>query len=152
MRQSDITRLCRFSKAKTSQLLAALEKKGDITRYKKGRDKIVNLTKTGKGEKAMKNQQNCLKNIGYFSFLVIFVLLYWRCFCPVRYSNECTNILYAASVGSTLTVAIKISNVQNLAGIDTTLTWNPAVLDCKISVLNLGVENLTPTASSMVAT
>jgi uncharacterized membrane protein len=44
MRQSDITEQCRFSKAKTSQLLTALEKKGIITRYKKGRDKIVNLT------------------------------------------------------------------------------------------------------------
>ncbi len=43
MRQSDINEKCRFSKAKTSQLLAALEKKGVITRYKKGRDKIVNL-------------------------------------------------------------------------------------------------------------
>jgi uncharacterized membrane protein len=44
MRQSDIVEQCRFSKAKTSQLLAALEKNGDITRYKNGRDKIVNLT------------------------------------------------------------------------------------------------------------
>ena len=34
---------CGFSKAKTSQLLTALEKRGNITRYKKGRDKIVNL-------------------------------------------------------------------------------------------------------------
>jgi uncharacterized membrane protein len=50
MRQSAITEQCRFSKAKTSQLLAALEKKGTITRYKKGRDKIVNLKRTGKGE------------------------------------------------------------------------------------------------------
>ena len=44
MRQSDITDECGFSKAKTSQLLTALEKRGNITRYKKGRDKIVNLT------------------------------------------------------------------------------------------------------------
>jgi uncharacterized membrane protein len=43
MRQSDITDKCGFSKAKTSQLLTALEKRGNITRYKKGRDKIVNL-------------------------------------------------------------------------------------------------------------
>lgn len=41
-------------------------------------------------------------------------------------------------VGSTLTVTIKISNVQNLAGIDTTLTWNPAVLSLSGSTLNLG--------------
>jgi uncharacterized membrane protein len=45
MRQSDIVEQSRFSKAKTSQLLTLLEKNGDITRYKKGRDKIVNLTK-----------------------------------------------------------------------------------------------------------
>ena len=44
MRQSAIVDQCRFSKAKTSQLLAVLEKNGNITRYKKGRDKIVNLT------------------------------------------------------------------------------------------------------------
>jgi len=50
MRQSDITEQCHFSKAKTSQLLAALEKRGIITRYKKGRDKIVNFKETGKGE------------------------------------------------------------------------------------------------------
>ena len=50
MRQSDITEQCRFSKAKTSQLLAALEKGGVITRYKKGRDKIVTLMDRVKGE------------------------------------------------------------------------------------------------------
>jgi uncharacterized membrane protein len=43
LRQSDINDKCRFSKAKTSQLLATLEKRGTITRYKKGRDKIVKL-------------------------------------------------------------------------------------------------------------
>lgn len=43
MRQSAIAEQCRFSKAKTSQLLAALEQKGVIKRYKRGRDKIVTL-------------------------------------------------------------------------------------------------------------
>jgi uncharacterized membrane protein len=51
IRQSDISEQCRFSKAKTSQLLAALEKRGVITRYKSGRDKIVTLNERGKGEK-----------------------------------------------------------------------------------------------------
>jgi uncharacterized membrane protein len=51
MRQSDINDALKFSKAKTSQLLAALEKKGDITRYKKGRDKIVNLAERVKEKK-----------------------------------------------------------------------------------------------------
>jgi uncharacterized membrane protein len=50
MRQSEITDQLRFSKAKTSQLLAALEKKGSITRYKNGRDKIVTLKERVKGE------------------------------------------------------------------------------------------------------
>jgi uncharacterized membrane protein len=50
IRQSEITEQCRFSKAKTSQLLATLEKSGSITRYKSGRDKIVTLKERVKGE------------------------------------------------------------------------------------------------------
>jgi uncharacterized membrane protein len=50
MRQSAIVDQSRFSKAKTSQLLTVLEKKGTITRYKKGRDKIVTLTERVKSE------------------------------------------------------------------------------------------------------
>lgn len=49
--QSAITEQCRFSKAKTSQLLTSLEAKGIVRRYKRGRDKIVNLIEQGKGEK-----------------------------------------------------------------------------------------------------
>ena len=49
MRQSVIVEQSRFSKAKTSQLLAALENRGVITRYKKGRDKIVTLMDRVKG-------------------------------------------------------------------------------------------------------
>jgi uncharacterized membrane protein len=48
--QSEITNQTRFSKAKTSQLLATLEKNGDITRYKKGRNKIVTLKERAKSE------------------------------------------------------------------------------------------------------
>jgi uncharacterized membrane protein len=48
--QSSINDQCKFSKAKTSQLLTALEKKDVVRRYKKGRDKIVTLVKQGKGE------------------------------------------------------------------------------------------------------
>ena len=50
MYQSAIVEQSRFSKAKTSQLLTVLEKRGNITRYKKGRDKIVTLTERGKSE------------------------------------------------------------------------------------------------------
>jgi uncharacterized membrane protein len=48
--QSSIKDQLGFSKAKTSQLLAVLERKGTIMRYKKGRDKIVVLKEKGKGE------------------------------------------------------------------------------------------------------
>jgi uncharacterized membrane protein len=48
-RQSDITEQSKFSKAKTSQLLAALEQKGVVTRYKKGRDKIVTFNNNKQG-------------------------------------------------------------------------------------------------------
>ncbi len=51
VRQSAIVERCGFSKAKTSQLLAALEQKGTIIRYKKGRDKIVTLTERVTGGK-----------------------------------------------------------------------------------------------------
>jgi uncharacterized membrane protein len=47
--QSAITEQSKFSKAKTSQLLSALERKGVVTRYKRGRDKIVTLAEQGKG-------------------------------------------------------------------------------------------------------
>ena len=48
--QSFISAQCKFSKAKTSQLLTALERKGIVRRYKKGRDKIVILADEGKSE------------------------------------------------------------------------------------------------------
>jgi len=50
MLQNAITDQSKFSKAKTSQLLTALEKKGVVRRYKKGRDKIVILNAQRKGE------------------------------------------------------------------------------------------------------
>ena len=49
--QSAITDQTKFSKAKVSLLLSELEKKGVVTRYKKGRDKIVTLVEKGKGER-----------------------------------------------------------------------------------------------------
>lgn len=48
LHQSAIVEQCRFSKAKTSQLLAALESRGVVRREKKGRDKIVALVETNK--------------------------------------------------------------------------------------------------------
>lgn len=50
--QSRIVEQFGFSKAKTSQLLTSLEKKGAVARYKRGRDKIVNLIERTAGEKS----------------------------------------------------------------------------------------------------
>jgi uncharacterized membrane protein len=50
MYQSAVVNQCRFSKAKTSQLLASLENKDLISRYKKGRDKIVSIVEPSKSE------------------------------------------------------------------------------------------------------
>ncbi|MCW3994841.1 MAG: cohesin domain-containing protein [Candidatus Bathyarchaeota archaeon] len=44
-------------------------------------------------------------------------------------------------VGETLTVEIKISNVQNLFGLDVTLNWNPSVLKVITATPQLGVES-----------
>jgi hypothetical protein len=44
-------------------------------------------------------------------------------------------------VGDTLTVTIKISNVQNLFGIDLTLSWNTSVLKVIDATPQLGVES-----------
>jgi len=49
--QSAVTEQCRFSKAKTSQLLSALEREGKVRRIKKGRDKIVNIVEQTKARK-----------------------------------------------------------------------------------------------------
>jgi hypothetical protein len=44
-------------------------------------------------------------------------------------------------VGDTLTVNIKISNAQNLYGLDVTLDWNPQVLQLVTATPQLGVES-----------
>ena len=44
-------------------------------------------------------------------------------------------------VGDTLTVNIKISNVQNLFGVDVTLSWNSSVLNLVSATPQLGVES-----------
>jgi len=50
--QSRVSEQFGFSKAKTSQLLTSLEKKGVVARYKRGRDKIVNLIVQSAGDKS----------------------------------------------------------------------------------------------------
>lgn len=45
VRQTEVTEQLGYSKAKTSQLLTAMEAEGVLARYKKGRDKIVTIKK-----------------------------------------------------------------------------------------------------------
>ena len=47
-----------------------------------------------------------------------------------------------ASVGKTVTVAIQLSNVQNLYGLDVTLSYNNAVLQLTNSQLDLGTSSI----------
>ena len=47
-----------------------------------------------------------------------------------------------ASVGKTVTVAIQLSNVQNLYGLDVTLSYNSAVLKLTNSQLDLGTSSI----------
>jgi hypothetical protein len=54
------------------------------------------------------------------------------------YANVSNN---QPTVGSTLTVTVQISNVQNLFGLDITLTWDPTILTLSASDLSLGVES-----------
>ncbi|MGD0451377.1 MAG: cohesin domain-containing protein [Candidatus Bathyarchaeia archaeon] len=68
--------------------------------------------------------------------LISFCLIY-------SVSAQTTTVNAAASttqpaVGSSLTVTIAISNVQNLFGIDATLLWNPSVLSLSKVALNIG--------------
>jgi len=51
MLQSTLAARCGFSRSKTSNLLALLEKKGIIKRYKKGRNKVVTLSEIDKGKR-----------------------------------------------------------------------------------------------------
>ncbi len=66
------------------------------------------------------------------------------CFIYAVSAQSSSTVLNAAAsttqprVGSTLTITLTISNVQNLAGIDSTLTWNSSVLTLSNVVLNLG--------------
>jgi hypothetical protein len=44
-------------------------------------------------------------------------------------------------VGDTLTVTVKISNVQNLFGVDVTINWNQSILSVVSATSQLGVES-----------
>jgi hypothetical protein len=74
------------------------------------------------------------------AFLVCAVLA----FCFIGAASAQSTVLNAGAstaqpvVGTTLTVTITISNVQNLFGIDAILQWNPSVLSLSNVALNVG--------------
>jgi hypothetical protein len=72
----------------------------------------------------------------FICILISFCLIY-----SVSAQNTTVNATASntqPSVGSTLTVTISISNVQNLFGLDALLLWNPSVLRLSKVVLNVG--------------
>jgi hypothetical protein len=77
------------------------------------------------------------------SFLVLLVCVLFS-FCFIYTVSAQSTVVNAGAsttqpvVGSTLTVTLTISDVQNLFGIDTTLQWNPSVLTLTNTALNLG--------------
>ena len=73
--------------------------------------------------------------------LICAVLSFGLIYTVSAQSNTIVNAAVSTSqpqVGSTLTVTLTISNVQNLGGIDVTLQWNPSVLTLTNVALNLG--------------
>ena len=82
------------------------------------------------------------------ALMVIFLALLSFCLTSIALAQNSTNTVVKAEtsttqphIGETLTVEIKISNVQNLAGIDLSLQWNSSVLTLSKVALNLGIES-----------
>jgi hypothetical protein len=76
--------------------------------------------------------------------LLVCTLLSFCFVCPALAQTTIVKAEASASqphVGDTLTVNIKISNVQNLYGVDVTLKWNTAVLNLVSATSKLGVES-----------
>ena len=75
------------------------------------------------------------------ALLVCITLLFCLLSSALAQSSTAVNAQASSKqpqVSSTLTITLKIANVQNLAGIDTTLQWNPTILSLTTVVLNLG--------------
>jgi hypothetical protein len=84
---------------------------------------------------------NNLKFKKIFAVLLCFLFSFILINCVTAQSNTVVKAeasTLSPQVGSTLIVTIKISNVQNLAGIDTTLLWDASVLTLQSTTLNLG--------------
>ena len=77
------------------------------------------------------------------SLTLIIVLLTISSISAVYAETTTVKAVASASqpkIGDTLTVNITISNVQNLYGVDVSLSWNPNVLNLITAQSMLGVE------------
>jgi hypothetical protein len=82
-----------------------------------------------------------LKANKILSLLVCVAFLFYGLSSVLAQSSTIVNAQASSNqsqVGSIITVTLEISNVQNLAGIDSTLQWNPSILTLTTVVLNLG--------------
>ena len=76
---------------------------------------------------------------------ILFCTIFLTCFVHSASAQD-TLVKAEAStsqplVGDTLTITIKISDVQNLFGVDLTLDWNPSTLTLVSTTSQLGVES-----------
>jgi hypothetical protein len=73
---------------------------------------------------------------------ILFCTLFSFCIVQVALAQGTVMTAQASTcqpqVGNTLIVTLKVSNVQNLAGVDITFGWNPSILSLQNTVLNLG--------------
>jgi hypothetical protein len=81
-------------------------------------------------------------------FIVVLVLVSLLVVLPIQMAKAQTATVSVspqnstASVGKTVTVAIQLSNVQNLYGFDVTLSYDNAVLQLTDSKLDLGTSSI----------
>ncbi len=76
--------------------------------------------------------------------ILVCALLSFCLFCTVLAQNTTVKAEASSSqprLGETLTVNIKIANVENLFGVDVTLSWNTSVLKVISAEAYLGVES-----------
>ncbi len=90
----------------------------------------------------MKNPRMLMSKI---SFTILICILFSFIFVSSVFAQGTTVKAEAStnqpSVGDTLTINIRISNVQNLFGLDVTLSWNPTILSVVSATSQLGVES-----------
>jgi hypothetical protein len=89
--------------------------------------------------------KNPSRSIPKITFTILTCLLFSFIFAS-NVSAQGTVVRAEAStsqphIGDTLTITVKISNVQNLFGVDVTTNWNPSVISVVSATSQLGVES-----------